>query len=70
MKEFFWSELEEKSYGPFHYFADFSLVESAIQNFLTLIVNPSAFRNGMTLENRVKIEGAMSKNMSLKLQKP
>jgi len=35
-----------------------------------IIVNPSAFQNGMTLENRVKIECAMSKNISLKLQMP
>ena len=35
-----------------------------------IIVNPSAFQNGMTLENRVKIERAMSKNISLKLQMP
>ena len=27
------------------------------------IVNPSAFQNGMTLENRMKIEGARGKNM-------
>ena len=35
-----------------------------------IIFNPSAFQNGITPENRVKIEGAMSKTMSLKLQKP
>ena len=35
-----------------------------------IIVNPSAFQNGMTLENRVKIERVMSKNISLKLQMP
>ena len=28
-----------------------------------MIVNPSAFQNGMTLENRVKFGGAMSKNV-------
>ena len=30
---------------------------------ITILVNPSAFQNGMTLENRMKIEGAMSKNV-------
>ena len=29
-----------------------------------LILNPSAFQNGMKLENRMKIEGAMSKNVN------
>ena len=28
-----------------------------------MIVNPSAFQNGMTLQNRVKIGRAMSKNV-------
>ena len=28
-----------------------------------LILNPSAFQNGMTLENWIKIKGAMSKNV-------
>ena len=30
---------------------------------ITILVNPSAFQNGMTLENRMKIESAMSKNV-------
>ena len=29
-------------------------------------INPSAFQNGMTLENWVKIEGAISKNILLR----
>ena len=33
-------------------------------------VNPSAFQNGITLENQVKIEGAMSKNIAVKLHRP
>ena len=36
VKEFFWLEYELKSYGPFQYYADWSLVKSAIRNFLTL----------------------------------
>ena len=45
--------------------ADFSLVNYLISNFfyILIIVNPSPFQNGMTLENLVKIEGAMSKNV-------
>ena len=31
---------------------------------------PLVFQNGMTLENRVKIDGAMSKNIAVKLQRP
>ena len=31
-------------------------------SYNSLIANPSAFQNGMTLENRVKIGRAMSKN--------
>ena len=30
---------------------------------ITILVNPSAFQNGMTLENRMKIEGARGKNV-------
>ena len=30
---------------------------------IIIIVNPSAFQNGMTLENRMKIEGARGKNV-------
>ena len=40
------------------------------QKYIIIIVNPSAFQNGMTLENWVKIEGAMSKNIAVKLQRP
>ena len=44
--------------------ADFSLVRDLIKIFFYILieVNPSAFENGMALENRVKIGGAVSKN--------
>ena len=32
-------------------------------SYIIIIVHPSAFQNGMTLENRTKIEGARSKNV-------
>ena len=61
-----------KKLWPLSLFCWFLIGRECYQKFsyIIIIVNPSAFRNGMTLENRVKIEGAMSKNMSLKLQKP
>ena len=36
---------------------------SSKKNYTLKIVNPSAFQNGMTLENRMKIEGARGKNV-------
>ena len=75
MKKFFWSEREIKSYGPLKLpmFGCLFLIGQEIWqkfSYNSLIANPSAFQNGMTLENRVKIERVMSKNISLKLQMP
>ena len=36
---------------------------SSKENYTLKIVNPSAFQNGLTLENRMKIEGARGKNV-------
>ena len=68
MKEFFWSEIKLKSYGllKLPMFGCLFLIGQEIWqkfSYNSLIVNPSAFQNGMTLDNRMKIEGSMSKNM-------
>ena len=68
MKTFFWSEMQLKSYGllKLPMFGCLFLIGQEIWqkfSYNSSIANPSAFQNGMTLENRVKIGRAMSKNV-------
>ena len=61
MKEFFYWNGKKKVSPP--WIANFQMLISHWSRIFFLKKNPSAFQNGKTLENQVKIGVAMSKNV-------